>query len=229
MKTLVVLGLLFFPAASSLAESVCYGSTANGALENGCKLPSKGRNYSSYTALGGILGRTWVHCKVSEIVEKSFSALHSSNPNWVFVVGESGRARGGEFEPHKTHQNGLSVDFMVPVVDSSGNSVLFPTSITNKFGYDIEFDESGVYDGLSIDFEAMAAHLAAVRIASRNAGIGIWRVIFDPELQPKLKGTQQWSNIKDLKFSERRSWVRHDEHYHIDFEIPCRPLSDWNG
>ena len=43
----MVLGLLFLPAASTLAESVCYGSTANGALENGCKLPSKGPNFAA--------------------------------------------------------------------------------------------------------------------------------------------------------------------------------------
>ena len=229
MKVTLILCLLFLSVAPSSAESVCYGTTSNGALEDGCKLPSKGPNFAAYTALGGLLGRTWVHCKVAEVVANSYAALNSSHPNWHFVVGESGRAKGGEFEPHKTHQNGLSVDFMVPVVDESGNSVPLPAGITNKFGYDIEFDASGNHNGLSIDWEAMAAHLAAVRVAADNAGIGIWRVIFDPELQPELEGTQKWSDIEDLEFSDRRSWVRHDEHYHIDFEIPCKPLSDWPG
>jgi len=26
-----------------------------------------------------------------------------------------------------------------------------------------------------------------------------------------------------VRFSTRRSWVRHDEHYHVDFDIPCEP------
>ena len=29
--------------------------------------------------------------------------------------------------------------------------------------------------------------------------------------------------LKDnIQFSKRRSWVRHDEHYHVDFAIPCK-------
>ncbi|MDH5765520.1 MAG: replication initiation protein, partial [Gammaproteobacteria bacterium] len=27
---------------------------------------------------------------------------------------------------------------------------------------------------------------------------------------------------KNIQFSTKRSWVRHDEHYHVDFSIPCK-------
>lgn len=223
---LTLLTLLSLPATLSAAESICYGTTAKGALEDGCKLPSGGANFSSYTSLGALLGRTWVHCTVAEIVNSSFATLNSSHPTKHFVSGETGRVEGGQFKPHKTHQNGLSVDFMVPVVNKLGKSVPLPTGFTNKFGYEIEFDAKGNYNDLSIDFEAMAAHIAAVRTASSKAGAGIWRIIFDPKLQPKLHATESWPAIKDLKFSTKRSWVRHDEHYHIDFNIPCKPMSE---
>ena len=28
--------------------------------------------------------------------------------------------------------------------------------------------------------------------------------------------------IEHVQFSKQRSWVRHDEHYHVDFSIPCQ-------
>ena len=77
-------------------------------------------------------------------------------------------------------------------------------------------------DDLRIDYEAMAAHIAALLHAARARGVGIWRVIFDPKLQPFLHQTAAWSELDGtVRFSTRRSWVRHDEHYHVDFDVPC--------
>ncbi|ARB44245.1 hypothetical protein [Alloalcanivorax xenomutans] len=28
----------------------------------------------------------------------------------------------------------------------------------------------------------------------------------------------------NIQFSTRRSWVRHDEHYHVDFDLPCEQV-----
>lgn len=215
---------LALPASTALG-STCYGTTSNGALAEACQLPEEGPNFAPYSSLGPLLGRTWAHCEVVKVVEESYAALEKSHPELSFVYGESGKKEGGSFEPHKTHQNGLSVDFMVPVTDSSGQSVPLPTSIENKFGYGLEFDINGKLDDLAIDFEAISAHIAAIKKAAETEGVGIWRVIFDPKLQPKLHGTKFWEEIKHLEFSTKQSWVRHDEHYHIDFEIPCEPLA----
>lgn len=224
VRTAVLLASLAVLAAPSESGSTCYGTTANGALKDGCKLPSSGPNHSAYTVLGGLLGRTWVHCTVAEVIEEAYAALHSSHPDRHFMTGETGHKWGGPLSHHKTHQNGLSVDFMVPVVDRSGASVPLPTGFTNRFGYDIEFDANGRYGDLSIDFDALAAHLAALRAATEKAGIGIRRVIFDPELQPRLRETGSWPALEGLQLSNRRAWVRHDEHYHVDFAIPCEPM-----
>lgn len=218
---LVVLGALPVLAA----ESICYGTTADGRLENGCRLPAGGENFSSYSALGRLLGRTYVHCTVAAIVADSYEELARTHPRKRFVYGETGLAAGGRFKPHKTHQNGLSVDFFVPVVDDLGRSVPIPTDPFNRWGYDVELDAEGRTEDLRIDFEAMAAHLVALERAARAHGVGIWRVIFDPELQPRLRGTEAWPRLEGrVRFSTRRSWVRHDEHYHVDFAIPCRDL-----
>ena len=219
-------GLALLAAATVSADSMCYGTTSEGALRDGCQLPADGANFSSYSSLGRLLGRTWVHCAVHEVAVNAYADLASRHPDKVFVYGETGLSGGGRFAPHKTHQNGLSIDFMVPVVDRSGRSVPLPTGVTDKFGYNIEFDQAGTYDDLSIDFEALAAHIAAVARSAERAGVEIWRVIFDPKLQPWLHKTKAWPEIEDIEFSKRRSWVRHDEHYHIDFRVPCRAMAE---
>jgi hypothetical protein len=30
-----------------------------------------------------------------------------------------------------------------------------------------------------------------------------------------------------LPFMKATPWIKHDEHYHVDFSLPCRPLSDY--
>ena len=135
----------------------------------------------------------------------------------------SGGSKGGRFPPHKTHQNGLSVDFMVPVLDEAGESVHLPTHALNRYGYDIEFDAHGRYREYRIDFEALGAHIVALHKAARAHDVEIWRVLFDPGLQPLLYDTQYGDYIRrNIEMPAKRSWVRHDEHIHVDFIVECR-------
>ena len=100
-----------------------------------------------------------------------------------------------------------------------------PTSVFNKWGYDIEFDSQGRFDELTIDAEAISEHIYQLHLAANRLGIGIWRVIFAPDLQPLLHGTARWEYLREhVTFSDRPSWVRHDDHYHVDFEVTCQPL-----
>jgi len=39
-------------------------------------------------------------------------------------------------------------------------------------------------------------------------------MLFQTEYGKKLKGK--------LKFNPKQAWVRHDEHIHVDFAIPCQ-------
>lgn len=211
---------------SAQDPSTCYGTTSDGSLTNGWKLPSSGPNFSTYSTIGSMVGRTYVHSDVYNVLLDSYKVLESTSPGSVFVYGETGKKAGGPFGPHKTHRNGLSVDFMVPVVDDSGKSVPLPTSVLNKWGYDIEFDVDGRYEDLTIDAAAMAEHIYLLYRTAEEQGVGISRVIFAPELQPLLHSTARWPFLRDhIEFSERRSWVRHDEHYHIDFIVQCQPAT----
>lgn len=206
-------------------QSTCYGTTANGRLERGVKLPAEGGNFVGYSGLAAMLGRTYLHSTVRDIVIDAYKKLEQSAPGKVFKYAESGLAGGGEFKPHKTHQNGLSIDFMVPVINAKGESVHLPTHPFNKFGYNIEFDAQGQYEEYIIDFEALAAHLVALHEAAKKENARVWRVIFDPKLQPYLLATRHGDYLmKRVSLSQKPAWVRHDEHYHVDFIIPCQAL-----
>ena len=99
-----------------------------------------------------------------------------------------------------------------------------PTSVSNKLGYDIEFDSNARYENYTIDFEATAEHLYQLQLAAKAHGAGITLAIFDTEFLPKLFATKHGAYLqKELPFMKGKPWVRHDEHYHIDFRIACKP------
>jgi penicillin-insensitive murein endopeptidase len=118
--------------------------------------------------------------------------------------------------------NGTSVDFHVPVRTLDGAVSKLPASIFNKLGYSISFDSTGRSGAYRIDFEAMGLHLLALERAARASGISIGRVIFDVRLQPRLFATAAGAQAAQLlTFNKTQSWVPHDQHYHVDFKVPC--------
>jgi penicillin-insensitive murein endopeptidase len=50
-------------------------------------------------------------------------------------------------------------------------------------------------------------------------------VIIERAYLPALFATPRGADRRrELHFMRGKPWVRHDEHYHIDFALPCRPL-----
>ena len=117
-----------------------------------------------------------MHGAVRDAVRDAYAHVYKSRPELRFVYGESGWPWGGRFPPHKTHANGTSVDFFVPVRSEGDKVAEVPTSLLNRYGYDLRFDKSGRYGGLKLDFEAMGEHLLALDKAARAHGIRIRRV-----------------------------------------------------
>jgi penicillin-insensitive murein endopeptidase len=51
-------------------------------------------------------------------------------------------------------------------------------------------------------------------------------VIFDPPFLPKLFATARGQYLEqNLPFLRGKAWWRHDEHYHVDFVVPCKPIN----
>lgn len=207
--------------------SVCSGSPARGALKHGKRLRTHGDNYQSYSYLGTALGRNAVHGRVRTVIESAYAELARRHPGAYFVYGESGWPSGGKFAPHKTHRNGLSVDFMVPVIDRrSGARSRMATHVFNLWGYAVDFDATGKNRQWRIDFPMLAAHLHALRRAAAAEGIVVQRVILAPELQRLLFATPKGAALaSQLRFSRHPVWVRHDNHYHVDFGVRCQPAA----
>ena len=211
---------------AALTASTCFGTVGHGRLENGVQLPAAGANFAAYSLLGPALGRNYLHSTVHDIVLAAYAQTAVSMPGKVFVYGETGWANGGSIRPHRTHQNGTSADFFVPVVDAAGRSVPLPTSALNKFGYDIEFDAAARYEGLTIDFPALGEHLFQLQAAAEARGAPIALVIFDPRFMQRLFHTRHGLHLKQtLNFMPKDAWVRHDEHYHVDFKVKCAAMS----
>lgn len=223
MRTARILSaaLLAASAASAGAASTCHGSVSHGSLEDSVQLPSEGANYAANSSLAIAMGRNHVHSEVSAIMLDAYAKLERAAPGSQYVYGESGNEFGGRFRPHRTHQNGLSVDFFVPVRDQDGRAARLPTPATQRFGYDIEFDKHARYGAYSIDFTAMAEHLYQLDQAARARGHGIALVIFDTAYLPRLFAAPRGAALKKLNFMKGKPWVRHDEHYHVDFAVPC--------
>ena len=200
--------------------SVSIGTPQDGRLAHGKRLPSSGANFRTYSRLGSFLGRTAVHDAVRDATLAAYETLAATRPETGYVYGETGWPRGGRFRPHRTHRSGVSVDYMTPVTNREGRSVPLPTWPWLRFGYDMAFEPDGCTSGgsLCIDYPALAAHLRALHAVGHEHGVRIGRVIFAPDLQAGLFAAD--SDLRDLMaFSRNPSWVRHDDHIHVDFVL----------
>lgn len=222
IPTLGYIAYVWWLGAGTSQASTCRGDVVRGALSGGARIPYAGENFRAYSFLGFLAGRTFVHSAVRDTMRDAYAELAKTNPGLRFVYAESGWPWGGPFPPHKTHANGTAVDFMVPVRSGDGQVSEVPTHILNQFGYGLDFDRQGRSGDYTIDFEAMALHLSALEKAAKAHGIRVQAVIFDGPLQPKLFATPAGAELQARMRFVGQAWIRHDEHYHVNFAVPCR-------
>jgi len=217
MRLSLIILLILISENSFAKDSIYFGTTKHGRLENGVKLPQQGPNFISYGDFPELSTRTYVHSSVKNIFVKTYKRLETLSPNKVYKYAET-----GFITPHKTHQNGLSIDCMVPVLNNKNKSAHFPTVKSNRYGYNVEFDIHGRNRQYKIDFNALAIHIVTLHKVAKSNGIDLWRVLFSPDLQDELYKTKYGQYIKDNVYIPTiSSWVRHDEHYHVDFKVAC--------
>lgn len=219
---LVFLLLRIFPGVllwgESDASSRSVGSVGNGRLEEGKRIPFQGKNFQTYSFVGYLAGRTFVHEKVRKTVLETYEKCAEALPGRGFVLMETGSRAGGRFLPHKTHQSGLSVDFMTPQLKNG--KPYENRHVFNLWGYRREFDDTGKVGDIQIDYETLAQHLLLLYETVGENGLKIEKVIFDPVLQPYLLQTPTGKRLKGkFYFTRGRVMVRHDDHYHVDFTL----------
>jgi penicillin-insensitive murein endopeptidase len=205
------------PSSPSRSE----GTHAKGALRAGRPLPPWGPGFTTYSFLGAALGRQYLNAQVRDALVASFAARDAEEPDRVFVTGETGWPRGGRLRPHRTHQDGLSADIFMPLDGPDGRPRRMPTWPWNKLGYGLEFDERGRLGDLRIAFEPLARFLLEVDRQASARGLRLERIIVAPEYVPLLLATPSGGRLGPLSdlLTRRPAWVRHDEHFHLDFAV----------
>lgn len=221
---LVILAICAFPELTHSNEGVSKsrGSVGGGSLENAWLLPWSGPNFRYYSPLSYfILDRAYAHHQVHATVLGAYAKLETRAPGRKYRIMEAAQERGGRPWPHRTHQTGMSVDFMVPK-QRNGK----PFRWLDRLGvwhYLLSFDASGDWsDSVSIDFEAMGQHLLALDDAARENGLRIKKVILKINLKDDFFATKSGKQIKarGIYFARALPTVvdnLHDDHYHVDF------------
>jgi penicillin-insensitive murein endopeptidase len=214
---------LVVSAGAATADSTCYGKVGDGRIEDAVSLPREGPNFVRLAQGPVTAGRVFVHSLTRDILLDAYAALALERPRIRWVYGETGLARGGPIPPHQTHQNGLSMDLFVPVVDRAGNSVAFPNLPDNGYGYQLTFDANGDNATHSIDYASLGELLYQLHVAAQKHGSALSLVVFQRELRPRLFATARGAWLKEnIPFPAWDDRARHDQHIHVDVKAQCR-------
>ena len=123
----IILLLLSIPEMmhKNQGNSKARGSVRNGSLENAYLLPYSGQNFRYFSPFSYyILNNGYLHATVAGIALYSYKECETTCPGVDFRMMECANKEGGKMLIHRTHQNGLSIDFMVPKKNQHKNRFL---------------------------------------------------------------------------------------------------------
>lgn len=206
------------------SPSTSKGTVSNGSLENGKLIPFAGKNYQYFDTTSYLKGRGFMNDQVKDITLSTYEVCETQIPDRRFYIMECSNQNGGKIWPHKTHQNGLSIDFMMPL--NKDGQPYYDLDTRGAAHYLLEFDYEGRYmedKSIVIDFEVIAQHLLLLNEEAKKKGMRIKKVIIHTELKDELfagKYGQQLKNsdIYVVKALTPLINALHDDHYHVDFE-----------
>ncbi len=208
---------------NSLA-SVSVGSVSNGYLKNGKLIPFSGKNFRYFDSFSYLKGRAFLHGKVLKTILNSYKLLEKSVPLRMFTVMECSHEHGGKLWPHRTHQNGLSVDFMMPLI-KNGNPY-YELDDKGVKHYLLKFDNKGRLQkdlAVKIDFNVVATQILQLNKSAISQGYQIKKVIIKIELKDELFASIRGKELKNSGIYIVQGLTKtindlHDDHFHIDFE-----------
>ncbi|MFL5730972.1 MAG: hypothetical protein ACJ75J_15900 [Cytophagaceae bacterium] len=215
------------------------GTPGNGTLVNGKRLPFEGKNFQYFNFLSYLEGNCFVHEKVKKTIIDAYQICEETCPDIEFSTGEGSKKFGGPYVfNHRTHQNGTSIDLQL--IFKKDGEQYDPLSIFNAYGYGLNTDDQGKVnqsiplnfypENTSVDFETNAKFLLALDDACKKNGIRIRIVILKTELKPLLFAGPYGKKLlaRKLRFATvltRLLNQAHDDHFHVDFEIP-QPITN---
>lgn len=205
-------------------QSISSGTVSKGTLKNGKLMPFQGDNFQYFDTLSYLRGRAYTNGQVRKSILDTYQDFINLLPNRFFYVMECSNQNGGKIHPHRTHQNGMSIDFMMPLIKD--NKPYYKLDTIGKDHYWLEFNNKGEYvkdQTIAIDFDLVALHILTLDQEARNNGLKISKVIIKTELKDELFASENGKKLKASGIYIVKSLTPiinslHDEHYHIDFE-----------
>jgi len=225
---LVFLPFLISCKTEQKGPSVSIGKVNNGELKNGVKFSYHGENYNYFSITSYLLlRRCYVHEKVRIINLNTYRNLNKRFPKQKWVIMECSKPQGGKMQPHRTHQNGTSIDFMTPLKSIKSNKQYFWKSHLGVWHYLLTFDKDGYLNKrkkVQIDFDMIAHHILTLNKEAKKQGVKIKKVIFKINLKDNLFKSKIGKKLKKsgiyfVKYLTPMVDNVHDDHYHIDFEL----------
>ncbi|HYV93454.1 MAG TPA: hypothetical protein VE978_16900 [Chitinophagales bacterium] len=207
-------------------ESKSLGSTRNGKLVNGYLVPYSGTNYCYFSLLSYyVLGDAYTNSQLAATIADAYQECETTCPGICFRLMECSAKNGGKMLMHYTHQNGLSIDFMTPLIKNGK-----PIKTYDRLGllrYQLFFDANGrlnSHKDAAIDFETVAKHIVALDNAARKHGLAIQKVILKIDLKDDLFKTASGKELlkRGIYFAHALPPginAVHGNHYHIDFKV----------
>jgi penicillin-insensitive murein endopeptidase len=202
--------------------SISHGSVSDGSMEHGKLIPYYGSNYSYFDTTSYFSGRAFLHEDVLGITLKAYKELENASDRFYRIM-ECANKNGGKLFPHQTHQNGTSIDFMMPLIKD--HKPYYKLDETGVNHYWLTFDDTGKYSedkSVEIDFEAVAQHILILNDAANKRGWKVKKVIIKIELKDELYATPSGKKLKAkgiyvVQGLSKMVNALHDEHFHIDF------------
>ena len=205
-------------------KSTSSGTVSNGTLINSTLLPFHSEHLSYFDQYSYLQGRGFMHSEVAEIIDESFKRIKKIYPERTFYIMECSAQHGGKLEPHRTHQNGMSVDLMSPKLKNGEANIQLDTIGVQH--YFLEFNNKGQYlkdTTIVLDFETIAHEIIEIDKVAREKGYKISKVIFKVELKKYLYKTFLGKELtqREIYFAQNLTPIinaLHEDHFHIDFE-----------
>jgi len=228
LVTVVVLLFLSVPNLlyRNKGMSSSYGTPGNGKIENPYQVRYSAKNYRYFSLLSYfIMDNGFVHSNLEQTIQDSYRECELTCSGKFFRIMECSDRKGGKIRLHRTHRNGLSIDFMVPKLKN--NAQVKRYDWLGLWHYLLNFDSSGRLrnnKNVCIDFETIAKHILALDNACRKHGLKISKVILKIDLKDDLFSTDAGKELRKrgIYFAQNLPGIvnkLHDDHYHIDFKL----------
>lgn len=214
----------FFHVNEGKSQSI--GSVRNGSMKNGFIFPWSGENYRYFSPLSYyIMDNGYAHHKVHDAMLYAFKNLASTAPGIQWRLMETNGRNGGNMLIHRTHENGMSVDLMIPKKNGDRQSRFWDR--VGMWHYLLDFDDEGGFylnNNVKLDLENLAKAILAIDDGARQNGLRIRKILLRTRLLDEFYSTKSGKEVRRRKIyipQRLPYWVDrvHDDHIHVDFEI----------